>query len=108
MAEFPEPRVTASDNPTVAKRHGLTAWSHERQQWVRPTEDTQEDVQVTDEDTEGSDDTLLDEAVDYSSWEYPALQAECRRRSLEATGKKADLVARLTEDDELANEEDED
>jgi hypothetical protein len=30
-----EPNVTASSNPVVAKRHGLTKWDRERGQWVK-------------------------------------------------------------------------
>jgi hypothetical protein len=107
MAAGIEPRITASANEVVAKRHGLTHWDRDRQQYVRPPESVEADEFVP-VDTEGSDGTTEDdgyEPVDYSGWEYVALQAEARRRSLDATGKKADIVARLTEDDELAADE---
>lgn len=53
---------------------------------------------------ESEDEEDDDEDVDYSSWSNDELRAELARRNLSVDGKKADLVARLEEDD--ASEED--
>lgn len=115
MAAGVEPTIRATSNPTVAKRLGFTKWDRNRQQWVAdPAEDTQTVDEVNDEDARGSDGVVTiahdddpDEIVDYTRWEYPALQAEAKRRGLDATGRKTEIAARLAEDDELADEDEE-
>ncbi|OLF07751.1 hypothetical protein BLA60_25820 [Actinophytocola xinjiangensis] len=49
----------------------------------------------------------MDTVPDYEEWDYPALQAECKRRDLLATGKKEDVILRLMEDDESRQSDEE-
>lgn len=46
-----EPRVTATDDPELAKRLGFTVWDDDRQQYVAPPESTSE---RSDDDGDGS------------------------------------------------------
>lgn len=46
------------------------------------------------------------ELPDYSEWTYKDLQAECKVRDLNATGKAEELVARLEDDDAQRSTED--
>jgi hypothetical protein len=46
-----------------------------------------------------------EEPIDWNSWSAVELRAECRERGLNPRGKKAELVARLEEDEEEDDEE---
>jgi hypothetical protein len=79
-----EPRITASSNPTVAKRHGLTHWDRDRGQWVRPPEPEPE-AEV--------------EADDYDTLTAEQLRTELGHRDLATSGNKQAMIDRLREDD---------
>ena len=109
MAAGIEPRVTASANPVVAKRHGLTKWDRQRGQYVAPVEEDVNDLP----DEERAGDV-------YESKTIKELQSELdrRRKGYEAAGddegveavtytksdKKDDLIVLLREDDEAVAE----
>lgn len=105
-----EPRVTASANPVVAKRHGLTKWDRQRGQYVAPDpEESVDDLPVEEE-----------AALDYDVMTVPQLQAEldARKKAYEEAGdtegaeavsyakkdKRDDLIVLLREDDEAVAE----
>lgn len=56
--------------------------------------------------TDGNGQTTDQELPDYSEWAYKDLQAECKARDLNATGKADELIARLLEDDAAKSSED--
>lgn len=66
-----------------------------------PDEDTDEASEPTDNAPEPDEDTP------YSEWTGDQLRAELKKRELPTSGKVADLVARLEEDDEDDEDEDE-
>lgn len=57
-------------------------------------------MEPAEDDTEGGD-------IDYASFAVPLLRAELAERGLDTSGKKAELIARLEEDDELNEAESE-
>jgi len=101
-----EPRVTASANPIVAKRHGLTKWDRARGQYVAPDPQMEEPVTGYDAWTVA----LLKAELDNRREAYLAGEDEEGAEAVSYTNsdKKADLVVLLTEDDEaqLPPEED--
>lgn len=54
--------------------------------------------------TDGNGQTTDQELPDYSEWAYKDLQAECKARDLNATGKAEELIDRLVADDEARSE----
>lgn len=56
--------------------------------------------------TTGAGQKTDQESPDYSEWTYKDLQAECKVRDLNATGKAEELVARLEDDDAQRSTED--
>ena len=63
-----------------------------------PRDDDDDDDDDDEEDEEDEDEDEEDE--DYSAWTLKQLRMELKERGLEETGKKAELVERLVEDDE--------
>jgi len=114
-----EPRITASANPTVARRHGLTKWDRARGQYVAP--DPVQDLTGTDADPESYVDTdaTFGDADTYDSQTVAELKTELDKRKAEyekvgdADGVeavsygnrdvKADLIVLLREDDEATS-----
>lgn len=108
MAAGVEPRVRASSNPVVAKRHGLTKWDRQRGQYVAP--DPEETTSNEAEET----------TPDYDAMTVPQLQTEldARKKAYEEAGdtegaeavsyakkdKRDDLIVLLREDDEAVAE----
>lgn len=68
-----------------------------------------EDVEPVTDDDDASDSSPADEGEDvaYEDMSKDALQAECAERELPTSGNKETLIARLVEDDESEDEDDE-
>jgi hypothetical protein len=97
----PTPRVRATDDADLARQLGFNRWDEDRAQYVLDEDydgNDLDDEAATDEDE--SPETAPREVVDYTGWSYTDLQAEARKRSLDPTGKREDLAARLTTSDQ--------
>lgn len=104
MSEL-NPRVTASANPVVAKRHGLTKWDRNRGQYVAPEpEDTTNDLEEAEESAPGYD-TLtvadLKAELDKRKAEYEKAEDTegVEAVTYSKSDKKEDLIVLLQEDD---------
>lgn len=74
----------------------LWADSRVREHWLKYHSDEAHQTDESDED-EGEEEV---EVPDYESWTNDDLRTELSSRGLSVDGKKADLVARLIEDDD--------
>ncbi len=84
----------------------VAAPEHRRVDDVDEVEDREDEaVDASESDPLDVEDEETDD--DYEAWPYANVQAECRRRHLNAAGSKGDLVARLRAyDREHADERD--
>lgn len=89
-----EPSVSPQGDPKDDEIAELRAKLAEKNQGTGTS-----DQSDPDEDDESEDEDEEIEAEDYDGWSKADLQAECEERDLPRTGKVADLIARLEEDD---------
>lgn len=85
-----EPRITATNNPMLAERHGLTHWDRARGQWVRPPEPAPEAEPAAEPEAE---------VDDYDTLTAEQLRTELGNRDLPTYGNKQVMIDRLREDD---------
>jgi hypothetical protein len=88
-----EPNVTASSNPVVAKRHGLTKWDRARGQWVKPAdpEDAGTELEQPDSDEPArnpfADGAQVDAGEETADVEIPAARRGARRARRSGQGE---------------------